>query len=104
MTYGRQGLTKSGAQPEHHAAIYSEKAVTYKDENLTLRSVMVEMFEKREKLDDMSRINYAKVYTIEYNVKVLFIGRVIKDHIARLLGDYQATVHPYPEAPGPSSG
>ncbi|KAH8744526.1 hypothetical protein BGZ57DRAFT_291368 [Hyaloscypha finlandica] len=104
MTYQRQGLTKHGAQPEHHAAIYSEKPVTYEDEGLTKKPIRVEMSNPKEKLDPISRINYAKVYTIEYNVKVYFIGRVHEDYLHQLIADYQNIVHPPPEAPGPYSG
>lgn len=31
---------------------------------------------RRKQFDVMSRINYAKVYTVEHNVKVCFIGRI----------------------------
>lgn len=50
------------------------------------------MYTPREKLDEASRINYAKVYTVEYNVKVLFIGKVDPDHKHRILGDLKSTV------------
>ncbi|PMD67526.1 uncharacterized protein K444DRAFT_494050, partial [Hyaloscypha bicolor E] len=78
-TYGGQGTRKAGAQALHHAVIYSGKEVVDKGENLIKKAVRVEMSSPREKLDSASRINYARVYTIEYNVKVLFIGRVIKN-------------------------
>lgn len=73
-----------------HAAIYSEKLVTF-HENLTKKAVKVDMFNPRDKLAEESRLNYAKVYTIEYNVKVYFIGRVQKDHRHRVLADYANT-------------
>jgi hypothetical protein len=34
---------------------------------------------RRKQFDVMSRINYAKVYTVEHNVKVCFIGRIHKE-------------------------
>jgi len=91
QTYGRQGLIKGGATAQHHAAIYSEKEVIFEGEGLTKKGICVNLSDKRDKLDVTSRINYAKVYTIEYNVKVHFIGKVDPDHRHRLLGDLKNT-------------
>jgi hypothetical protein len=78
-----------GAGVQHLAAIYSNKEVISPGENLTKAGIRVEMFSPEEKLDPLSRINYAKVYTVEYNVKVFFIGRVHRDHQHRFLADYK---------------
>jgi hypothetical protein len=78
-----------GAGVQHLAAIYSNKEVISPGENLTKAGVRVEIFSPAEKLDPLSRINYAKVYTVEYNVKVFFIGRVHRDHQHRFLADYK---------------
>jgi hypothetical protein len=45
------------------------------------------------KLDAASRLNYAKIYTIEYNVKVRFIGRIHPDSFWQVAADYNA-IHP----------
>ena len=47
----------------------------------------------RHKLDELSRLNYAKTYTVEYNVKVWFIGKVHEDSQWILSTDYNR-VHP----------
>ncbi len=47
----------------------------------------------RHKLDDLSRLNYAKPYTVEYNVKVWFIGKVAAECLDTLAADYNKT-HP----------
>jgi hypothetical protein len=47
----------------------------------------------RHKLADTSRLNYAKTYTVEYNVKVWFIGNVEKDSMWHLVTDFNQ-VHP----------
>jgi hypothetical protein len=91
----------AGAQAHHHAIIYSDRQVEYKGENLTKRAIRVEMTTSKEKLDEASRINYAKAYTIEYNVKVLFIGRVHHKHRHQLLADYQNSMGLYSDPPGP---
>lgn len=63
----------------------------FEGEGLTKKGICVNLSDKRDKLDVTSRINYAKVYTIEYNVKVHFIGKVDPDHRHRLLGDLKNT-------------
>ena len=50
------------------------------------------MFSPREKLDPTSRINYAKVYTIEYNVKVYFIGKIHSSDRHQVMADYKNTI------------
>jgi hypothetical protein len=71
--------------------IYSDEEVEYKGENLTKKAIRVEMTTPKEKLDPASRINYAKPYTIEFNVKVFFIGRVHHKYRHQVLADYQNT-------------
>jgi hypothetical protein len=39
----------------------------------------------RDKLVPESRVNYAKVYTIEHNVKVWFIGKIEKQNLNRFI-------------------
>jgi len=34
------------------------------------------MFSPADKLDPASRLNYEKIYTVEHNVKVCFVGRL----------------------------
>lgn len=34
-----------------------------------------------ERLASESRVNYAKIHTIEHNVKVRIIGRVVDEHL-----------------------
>jgi hypothetical protein len=57
----------------------------------------------RNKLDKMSRMNYAKVYTVEHNVKVAFIGNVVVKHLNRVIQDHARIVSLdtdfYPEDP-----
>lgn len=53
--------------------------------------------EKRHKLDNASRLNYTKPYTVEYNVKVWFIGQVAKESLWQLGTDYNKEHPPLPE-------
>jgi hypothetical protein len=45
----------------------------------------------RDKLHPGSRINYGKIYTVEHNVKVLFIGKLAKESERTLMTDFDAT-------------
>jgi hypothetical protein len=51
----------------------------------------------RDKLDPNSRMNYAKVYTVEHNVKVLFIGRIAPKYEQQVVIDYNH-IHSIPYA------
>jgi hypothetical protein len=73
MTYSGQGVKKEGVHADHHAIIYTEKPVASrgeKDKGLTKKPIKVITSSPRHKLDNFSRLNYAKTYTVEYNVKV----------------------------------
>jgi hypothetical protein len=75
LTYSGQGVRKRGVHADHHAIIYSgKKPVAFrgeKERGLQMRSIKVSPDNPRHKLDDASRLNYAKTYTVEYNVKVV---------------------------------
>jgi hypothetical protein len=75
MTYSGQGVNKKGVHAKHHAIIYSGKKPIAirgeKEKGLTMKSIRVTPDNPRHKLDDASRLNYAKNYTVEYNVKVV---------------------------------
>jgi hypothetical protein len=58
---------------------------------LRLRPIRVIPKTPRDKLEEQSRINYAKIYTVEHNVKVHFTGQVDKQDENRLIVDFDAT-------------
>lgn len=73
MTYGGQGVLKKGVHAKHHTAIYSDKAQIFrgeKEKGMTKRPIRITTSSPRHKLDKASRLNYARVYTVEHNVKV----------------------------------
>jgi len=92
-TYGGRGLLKSGAHPEDHAVIYSSKPYLQKGEQVGLKPVRVEIKDPLNKLDRLSRLNYAKPFTIEHNVKVFWIGRVARSDEQQVVTDYRL-IHP----------
>jgi hypothetical protein len=98
LTYGLQGVLKRGVHPEDHAAVYSSRNnrpyLLDAEARLPLkRPIRIDMKDVSEKLDPLSRLNYAKLYTVEHNVKVYFIGKVATRHEQHLMVDYNQ-VHP----------
>lgn len=59
--------------------------------------------DESHKLDPTSRLNYAKLYTVEHNVKVCFIGRIAQSSQQQLTTDFNSTNGPVPNPP-PHSG
>ena len=53
----------------------------------------------REKLDPASRMNYAKIYTVEHNVKVYFIGRIAPKYEQQVVIDYNRIHEPLADRP-----
>ena len=108
MTYGGQGTNKRGVDASTHAIIYSgDKPKVCRGENLTRKPIRVSVSGARHNLDDASRLNYAKVYTVEYNVKVWFIGMIHGDSWGELTKDFaevqslRATFEPLPNTESP---
>jgi hypothetical protein len=106
MTYSRQGANKGGVHAEHHAIIYTDKEPSplpgEREKGLTRVPIRVSPSQPRHKLDPTSRLNYAKLYTVEYNVKVWFIGRIHPRSEPQITADYNH-VHP-PMTRGLGSG
>ena len=96
-TYSGQGVTKKGVHANDHTIIYSEEKPFWYDgeyEKGMEKAPIKIKCDRRHKLDKASRLNYAKQYTVEYNVKVWFIGSVEKDFLWQLTTDYNAANPP----------
>ena len=103
LTYGNQGVLKRGVHPEDHAVVYSSKSegpyVLEREKGLmTKHPIRVEVIKETHKLDPLSRLNYAKLYTVEHNVKVLFIGKVAKNYERDVRYSYMETHPPFSHA------
>ncbi|OTA63161.1 hypothetical protein K449DRAFT_443657 [Hypoxylon sp. EC38] len=82
LTYERRGCTKSGVNPNTHGIIYSlpnhsekgEPSLLKGEPKLGFPPIRVVGYMDEKPLPKESRVNYAKLVTIEHNVKVFFIG------------------------------
>ncbi|KAM0481262.1 hypothetical protein ACHAP7_004841 [Fusarium lateritium] len=80
-TYGKKGCKKSGVKAEQHGIVAESSnrnpAPLSNEPSLGFPPVRVHIYEQGERISKESRVNYAKLTTVEHNVKVLFIGRVV---------------------------
>lgn len=109
MTYGSQATLKKGVHAETHAQIYSGSSNKHrpdlrKNERLTKKAIRTKPIGKDQKLDPLSRLNYAKVYTVEHNVKVFFVGQLSGSSKQEVVATYNATHGPLPNVESFSSG
>lgn len=97
MTYSNQGCGKQSVVKWQHSIIYtgSREPDPLPTESPTegewgmLSSIRVKTKSKGDKLNQFSRVNYGKIYTVEHNVKVYDFGDVHKDYIARLRSQWR---------------
>jgi hypothetical protein len=102
LTYGNQGVLKRGVHPEDHAVVYSSRKCPPLDERekglMTKHPIRIEVTKDSHKLDPLSRLNYAKLYTVEHNVKVLFIGKVAQNYEKDVMYGYNEAHPPFSNA------
>ncbi|KAF8860709.1 hypothetical protein BDZ45DRAFT_741132 [Acephala macrosclerotiorum] len=89
LTYGRQGLAKRGIHPEDHAYIYAGTEPPEEGREHDNVSIQMQSKTPRDKLAPMSVINYAKIYPVEHNVKVQFIGWIAKSSQRHFVRDFE---------------
>lgn len=85
-TYAGKGVLKGGLSQETrqaHAVIYSANTKPFmnpEESSMIIKQpIAVHMASSDQKLDEMSRIDFSKVYTVEWNVKVMNIGKVTRE-------------------------
>ena len=111
LTYGGRGTAKPGVKAAHHAIIFTEsrsgnRSIKHPpreakaEKKLANAPVCVELINRRTQLDVMSRLNYAKVYTVEHNVKVCFIGKIHKDSVKEFKATYKRIQKDIDSPPG----
>ncbi|RYO70831.1 hypothetical protein AA0113_g2789 [Alternaria arborescens] len=93
-TYSGQATSKPGVIASHHAAVIPQGGtVTYHphEEELSNPPIEIKVENDDVDIDPMARINFAKPYTVEHNILVRNVGRVVGDHVVRRLEMYLAT-------------
>src|SRR5450755_4317444 len=93
-TYNGQGVTKPGLSEydrQAHSIVYMTDTQPYclpaEEKDLFInKPIAVEKASRDQKLDHMSRLNFKKIYTVEYKVKVMNVGKVTKDSLPVLIG------------------
>lgn len=84
-SYGGQGSRKAGIKIEDHALVYREGTpAPLPDVKMTKEPFAIIVEAKGETLSPESQINFAKVYTVEHNVKIKHVGRLHKRDKRRL--------------------
>lgn len=85
-TYGKRGATKSGIHTAHHAALVPKGKPEYRlpGEDRLMEALHIQVEDKTETIHPTARINFGKIYTIEHNVKVKSVGRIVPEDLHRL--------------------
>jgi hypothetical protein len=86
-TYLGQATTKPGVSVQDHAAILPEGGTLVKhpkEESMEKAPVFIKVENSQVTIDPMSRINCVKPYSIEHNVMVRNIGRVVGESVGLL--------------------
>jgi hypothetical protein len=89
-TFQGQGTTKSTLNVQDHAAVVQVGARMIphpQEQQLQKQPISVIIEEPGVTIDPMSRVNFAKTYSIEYNVKVRNIGRLNAESV-KLMEQY----------------
>ena len=97
FTRNKQRITKSDETIiDAHAIIHMSNVDWYSpkwEPEMTKDPISVVPAATDQKLSDMSRINFAKVHTIEHNVKVMHVGSVTKESRALFSTYWQRKAH-----------
>jgi hypothetical protein len=86
-TYAGQATTKFGVVAHQHAAVIPQggQVVLHQlGEHLSKEPIEIKIENPDVDIKPMSRINFAKPYTVEHNVKIRNVGRVVGDSVKRL--------------------
>jgi hypothetical protein len=98
-TYNGQGVTKSGLSEgdrQAHSIVHMTDTepccLPAEERDLINKAIAVEKASADQQLDLMSRLNFNKIYTIEHNVKVMDVGKVIGKSLPVLIGYWRKSL------------
>lgn len=86
-TYSGKATSQEGTQAQEHAAVIpigGHIQFHPEEEHLKRSPIQLKLEDPHLSIDPMSRINFARVYTVEYNLKVRNVGRVISESIKQM--------------------
>ncbi|MCJ1377605.1 hypothetical protein MMC17_000700 [Xylographa soralifera] len=95
-TYGGQATLKKGLDQRKHTMVYSSHVPPAKlpqEKKLNKDPIRVNIVNEEEKLDVLSRINLAKTYPVEHNVKVKTVGTVKPEELKKLKAYWKECVN-----------
>jgi hypothetical protein len=88
---------KTGFRYEDHAIIYTSDDLPplQKAEQISEKFASIRIIPQshRDRLHKSSRVNYTKIYTIGYNIKMQVIGQIDEDHKEKFLNNVRLA-HP----------
>jgi hypothetical protein len=90
-TYGGRGVAKAGLRHDDvqaHAIIHdskSEPRLSPGEPRLSKKPIGVDLAEDTDQLSSLSRINFAKITTVEHNVRAMSVGFVNKDSVVNFM-------------------
>lgn len=97
QTYTGRGVSKPGVEKHHHAIIFTgKKEPKAKPEESPRQgeygmrsSIKAKANHQGDKMDPMSRLNFAKIHTVEHNVKVYDFGKVDDADLHKLTSTFR---------------
>lgn len=97
-TYGGRGVSKPGlskADREAHSIIHmsdTEPRRLAEETNMNKKPIAVDKSSADQKLDEMSRINFSRIHTVNWNVKVMNVGKVARESMPSLVTYWKKTL------------
>lgn len=93
VTYNRRGVAKPGVVKENHAIAFSSAYEPLPEpsemprvgESPMLPGIRIRPKSKRDKLDKMARIDFARMYTVEHKIKAYYFGDVESESLETLI-------------------
>lgn len=90
-SYGGQGYRKAGIDLTKHSFVYSNRNPR-QIPGIQLQPLKIDLAKNAEKLNDHSLVNYGKIYTVENNVKVKDVGKLVAQSIKVLRRTWQEII------------
>ena len=110
-SYGQRGVGKKGVKKSDHSIVYTTKQAPQPlspelpdrgEQSMRPQPIKIDVDDPSDKLDELSRLDYGRVHTIQHNIKVRGFGKVNPKSINALLRQFQNVWNPQPPMIEPS--